>query len=424
MKKIITIVSVLLLVFGLASCDILDHYPHDSVSRDNVSTEDLELLYTGLYQYSQYKPGFEGYFQCDMAGGDFFRGGGSIWPDAKSWIKDCILPTSGWTSVAYLGHYSWLYQVNSFIYSAKNAEQNVKVKEMLGIAYFFRALIYYNLTSKYREVPILREPTNNAIAKSSEEECWAFVNENIDNAISMCPSYTTKNFVSVQAAKALKARSLLAQGKKKEAAQYAEELITDPLFNLDDFDKIFRGKTNTEEIFTFANIKEERGITFAGEFLQPATIYVPTPQMIALYTPNDKRSEVSITQDSDEMVFNKYISKTTSDPIIVFRLAEMYLISAEGRGLADGGLKRLNELRAFRGLGNVSPTPTTEEQLLDAVIAERRVELFGEGFRWFDLVRTGKYVDTVGLEEKYTVFPLPQREIDLNTKLIQNDLWK
>ena len=424
MKKTIKIISTLALVFGLASCDILDQYPHNAVSRDNVSTEDLELLCTGLYHYSQYKPGFEGYFQGDMAGGDFFRGGGSVWPDAKSWIKDCILTTSGWTSVAYLGYYSWLYQVNSFIYSAKGSEQNSKVKEMLGVAYFFRALIYYNLTSKYREVPILREPTNDAIAKSSEGECWAFVNENVDNAIAMCPIYTSKNFVSVQAAKALKARALLAQGRNKEAALYAEELITDPLFKLDDFDKIFRGKTNTEEIFTFGNIKEEGGFGFAKEFLQPATIYVPTPQMLALYTPDDKRKEVSITQDADEMVLNKYRNKTTSDPIIVFRLAEMYLISAEGKGIAEGGLKRLNELRAFRGLGSVSPAPTNDEQLLDAVIAERRIELLGEGFRWFDLVRTGKYTATTELEEKYTVFPLPQREIDLNTKLIQNDLWK
>ena len=61
MKKII--LALLTASIIISSCDILDKYPHDAVSRDSVSEEDLELLYTGLYCYSQYKPCFEGYFE-------------------------------------------------------------------------------------------------------------------------------------------------------------------------------------------------------------------------------------------------------------------------------------------------------------------------------------------------------------------------
>jgi len=421
-KKTSILSSVTVAIALVWSCDILDQYPHNAVSRDSVSAGDLELLYTGLYCYAQYKPCFEGYFQNDMAGGDFFRGGGSTWPDAPSWIKDCILPTSGWSGTPYNGYYSWLYQVNSFILIAKQADQTDKVREMLGTAFFFRGLIYYNLTTKYREVPILREPTNEAPEKSSEEDCWDFVNENINDALSLCPLYSTKNYVSVQAAKALAARACLAQGKKAEAARYAEELIEDPLFSLDEFEKIFRGIKNGEEIFTFSNMKEENGITFAGNFLQPATTYVPTPEMIARYESEDKRAEISVMRDGDQTVLNKFISKTTTDPIIVFRLAEMYLISAECKGLEGGGLERLNELRAFRGLKPVNPK--NEEEMLDAVLNERSLEFLGEGFRWYDLVRTGRYTKATGLPEKYTVFPLPQRELDLNGKLVQHELWR
>lgn len=425
MGKKLSILSCLTVSIALIwSCDILDQYPHNAVSRDSVSSEDIELLYTGLYCYAQYKPCFEGYFQNDMAGGDFFRGGGSTWPDAPSWIKDCIIPTGGWISNAYNGYYSWLYQVNNFIIAAQQPAQTDNIREMLGCAYFFRALIYYNLTTKYREVPILRQPTNEAVMKSPEADCWAFVNENLENALSMCPLYTTKNYVSIQAAKALAARSYLAQGRKEEAAAFAEELINDPLFSLADFDKIFRGVNNSEEIFTYSNLKEEKGITFAGNFLQPATTYVPTPEMIALYESEDNRASISVTQDGDQTVLNKFISKTTTDPIIVFRLAEMYLISAEGKGISSGGLERLNELRKFRGLGPVSPAPVTDAELLDAILKERRLEFLGEGFRWYDLVRTGKYTEQTGLPEKYTVFPLPQREIDLNDNLEQHELWK
>lgn len=423
MKKII--LALLTASIIISSCDILDKYPHDAVSRDSVSEEDLELLYTGLYCYSQYKPGFEGYFQNDMTGGDFFRGGGSVWPDAPSWIKDFFLPTNGWIQVPYTGYYALLYQINSFIEVAEKAPQSDKVRQMLGVAYYFRALDYYNIVTKYRIAPLMRVTSNDPQPNSTEEALWAFVNEDLEKALAMCPEYSTKYYVSLQAAKALAARAYIAQGKKAEAAKLADDLIADPLFALDDFSKIFRGEANSEVIFTFANLPEENGIKFAGEFLQPATIYVPVPEVIALFKDDDKRKSISITVDGSETVLNKYINKSSSDPIIISRLAEMYLISAEGKGLNGGGLARLNELRRARGLQDLSPAPKNEEEFIDAILAERRLEFLGEGFRWYDLVRTGRYMKTTGLPEKYTVFPIPQRQLDLNTvNLQQNDLWK
>ena len=423
MKKII--LALLTASIIISSCDILDKYPHDAVSRDSVSEEDLELLYTGLYCYSQYKPGFEGYFQNDMTGGDFFRGGGSVWPDAPSWIKDFFLPTNGWIQVPYTGYYALLYQINSFIEVAEKAAQTDKVRQMLGVAYYFRALDYYNIVTKYRIAPLMRVTSNDPQPNSTEEALWAFVNEDLEKALAMCPEYSTKYYVSLQAAKALAARAYIAQGKKAEAAKLADELIADPLFALDDFSKIFRGEANSEVIFTFANLPEENGIKFAGEFLQPATIYVPVPEVIALFKDDDKRKSISITVDGSETVLNKYINKSSSDPIIISRLAEMYLISAEGKGLNGGGLARLNELRRARGLQDLSPAPKNEEEFIDAILAERRLEFLGEGFRWYDLVRTGRYMKKTGLPEKYTVFPIPQKQLDLNTvNLHQNELWK
>ena len=72
----------------------------------------------------------------------------------------------------------------------------------------------------------------------------------------------------------------------------------------------------------------------------------------------------------------------------------------------------------------MTPAPATEEEFIDAVLAERRLEFLGEGFRWFDLVRTGRYEAATGLETKYTVFPIPLRELELNENLEQNELWK
>ncbi len=423
MKNII--ISIVAAALMLSSCNILDQYPHDAVSRDSVSETDLELLFVGLYNMSQYKPTFQGYFQNDITGGDFVGGGSTIYPDAQTMIKNFVHPSVNWMNGPYTGYYALLYQINVFIALAQSAEQTDNVKEMLGVAYYFRALTYYNLTSKYREVPLMRVTSTEALPKSSEAECWALVNEDIQNAIAMCPTYTTKNYVSVQAAKALAARIYLAQGNKELAGAYADELMGDPLFELsENFDALFRRGDNKEEIFTFSNLTEDNGIAFAGNFVQPATTYVPSPAVIALYSASDRRADMSAYQDGDETILNKYVSKSTSDPIIISRLAEMYLISAECKGLAGGGLEILNSLRAVRGLGAVSPAPKNEEEFIDAILAERRLEFLGEGFRWFDLVRTGRLTTTLGLDEKYTVFPLPTRELDLNGNLKQHILWQ
>ncbi len=429
MKKIIYILMTAAFVLeGFVSCNVLDQYPHNAVSRDNLTEDDLELLYTGLYCYSQYKPAFEGYFQNDMAGGDFTRGSGATFATPALWIRDAVLPTSGWSATPWAGYYSWLYQVNEFITAAQEKADDPDVREMLGGAYFFRGLIYYNLVSKYRNVQILRQATNEPVANTNEAEGWAFVEENLDNAVNMCANFVNKNYVSVQAAKALLARTKLAQGKKTEAANLAVELINDPAFELEDFELIFRGEENKEEIFTFINSAEESGINFATQFYQPATTYVPTREMIDLYVSIDKRANISITVDGDATVLNKYNNITSTNPIIITRLAEMYLIAAEGKGVAGGGLKYLNDLRTKRGLGPVSLS--NDEELVNAVLNERRLEFLGEGFRWFDLVRTGRFSERFSeakgepLSEKYTVFPIPQKQRDLNPNLAQNELWK
>jgi hypothetical protein len=61
-------------------------------------------------------------------------------------------------------------------------------------------------------------------------------------------------------------------------------------------------------------------------------------------------------------------------------------------------------------------------------LKERKLEFAAEGHRWFDLVRTGKLETVVALakngvtpQSRHYLFPVPQRERDLNQNLPQND---
>lgn len=107
------------------------------------------------------------------------------------------------------------------------------------------------------------------------------------------------------------------------------------------------------------------------------------------------------------------------------RLADTYLLEAEalvrGGGNATRAQLLLDAVRARVGL---APVPATFEN----IIIERRLELAGEGHRWFDLVRWGMAADKMGargyVEGKHDALPIPQSELDFaGTKLEQDPAY-
>lgn len=432
--KTLRYITALLLGMSLTlapGCDsLLDQYPHNAVSSDNLTDDDAQLLLTGLYYIVQNKPTNNGYAAFDILGGDIIRGGASGYQIPYLLVMDLVTESSGFISGQWNGYYTALYQVNNFISSVEKMEASASVEQMLGTAHFFRGLLYYNIASRWGAAPVIKTPTSDDVACSPEDEVWAFTASEFEIASRTCADFSTKNYVSKQAAKALLARTYLALGKKAEAGALAEELIADSNFALEGFDKIFRGVANREEIFTFANLQDESSVNLSASLYYSrespvggSYTYAPTQAAMDMFVPNDERTAYSVDMQGTNNVVNKYCSgEAGTDPLYITRLGEMYLISAECNGLAKGGLQRLNELRTFRGLPAVSPA--TDEAFLDAVLNERRLELFGEGFRWFDLVRTGRLETTVSLAEKYTRFPIPTRDLGLNPLLEQNPLWK
>ncbi|MCM5664021.1 RagB/SusD family nutrient uptake outer membrane protein [Galbibacter mesophilus] len=103
--------------------------------------------------------------------------------------------------------------------------------------------------------------------------------------------------------------------------------------------------------------------------------------------------------------------------VYVIRLADTYLLEAQALG-AQGARAQalLDAVRARVGLPSV---PVSE----DAIMLERRMELAGEGHRWFDLVRTGRAASVLAdrgfTPGKNEIFPIPLKEME-NTQIEQN----
>ncbi len=99
------------------------------------------------------------------------------------------------------------------------------------------------------------------------------------------------------------------------------------------------------------------------------------------------------------------------------RLADTYLLEAEALGGSGARAQALlDAVRARVGLPSVPAS-------LDAILNERRIELAGEGHRWFDLRRRGllatKLADRGFKAGTNEIFPIPYKELE-NSKLVQN----
>lgn len=114
--------------------------------------------------------------------------------------------------------------------------------------------------------------------------------------------------------------------------------------------------------------------------------------------------------------------KLQSNDIVLFRYADALLMKAEAKVRnGENGDEELNKIRARVGMPYRKAT-------LDNILEERLLELVWEGWRRQDLIRFGKFTGAYDLRTPLqgessgytTVFPIPQKCIDLNSELVQN----
>jgi hypothetical protein len=119
----------------------------------------------------------------------------------------------------------------------------------------------------------------------------------------------------------------------------------------------------------------------------------------------------------------------------LMRYADVLLMAAEAlneNGKPAEALTYVNMVRARarQGIPGILPdiTTTNQAELRDKIFNERRHELAMEGWRFWDLIRTGRAGAVMGplgfTVGKNELLPIPQSEIDNSEgTLVQNPNW-
>lgn len=324
--------------------------------------------------------------------------------------------------------------------------------QILGEAFFLRALHYSNLVKYYGGVPLRLTPITDpnaaaAMGRSTEAEVYAQILADLGEAETRITNLTDPdNHATLGAVKALLARVYLYQGNYAQAVVKAGECEALGYTLAANYSDLFNGDAvdTPEDIFklTFTLVQfnlhgyywlSDLLATGAGRFEMG-----PTQAIIDAYDTlsTDARLTWNIAPDPSGGGYvgagqnggsygTKWPSPSGTEDFQVLRFAEVMLIKAEGYARLnqlDSALAYYNPLRVRAAIAPhvLGVDVTTQQEVLDAITAERRLELFGEGDRFPDLVRIGQAQAVLNIQAFQEIFPIPQAEIQVAPNVVQN----
>ncbi len=378
------------------------------------------------------------------------------------------------TSALWGYAYYSISAVNNVLESIPNIEVNSTVSQqqldnIKAEALFIRAFCYFDLVRTYAHayskgadamgVPVVlvtdksakEQPARNTVGETYDQ----IVADLIEAEGLMESSYYRSAFsdpkasASLPAIQALLSRVYLNMGEYQKCADYATKVIENKSFSLWSADQIADPAqtwgvdvpTGGEVIFEIYGITSN---SYDGYW--ESVMYLTYPEgsadcaasadLVAIFDDGDVRGTLFTTDANEasggEMWSTKFPGKGLATPdvnnVIILRLSEMYLNRAEAlaNGATIDGASALGDLNTIAercGAASYTTAGNANIQL------ERRKELAFEGHYWYDLARTQSalsYEDatikrSLAKDADLWALPIPKRELDVNSNLVQNN---
>lgn len=491
MKYIIKILILALFTTTIIGCKKqLELFPEDSIAVEQSfqTVNDAKAWNNGMYSFLRGRTYGIYMFSTDVqadqlnASMDFGNRNGA--PHRWDFNSDDYTIRDVW-----YGYYNALRSINIFLKNIDkirpaDATETANLNKYKGEAHFFRAYYYLNLVLRWSKaydpatassdlgVPLVLEYDPEAKpARATVKQVYDQILSDINSAKTnvAVPSALGSKRITSDAILALEARVKLYMKDWAGAKTAADAVIATNKYPLVTtaaaLSTMWVSDGTAETIFQLsANASTEtvntnsiyQGYIPQSKYYRPD--FIPSKWVVDAFAANDLRKDIYFKLDSVDIQGIKYrniylVHKYSGNPALftgsstnyaqapkIFRIAEMYLISAEAAFMSSGdALTPLNALRTARGIGSTSSTGAA---LLQDIKDERFRELAFEGFRLDDLKRwkegftrrepqnttilaTGTNYYTLSKpagDNKY-VWGLPANDQTINTNIVQNPGW-
>jgi starch-binding outer membrane protein, SusD/RagB family len=488
MKKLKYSFFLLAAISIVASCkkDYLNTAPTDQVTEQTIlnTTSNASIALNGIHRFM-----WTQYFAQDQAGQSSMMinidnlgedlinnatASGAFYNAMYRWDAHRNAD-NGSVYFAYFFYYRVISNANLLINNIdKAAGPEADKRTIKGEALTYRAWAHFMLVQLYAKrydatavpntqlgIPVVLTNSTDGQPRSTVEDVYTQIKKDLDDAIANLTGYTRtyKSHFNVNVAKGIKARVALTMQDWASAATLAAEARAGfPLMSNAQYLGGFSSATNPEWLWG-SIIPNDQGTFFysffafmSSNFSSNATRTNPRSINSNLYnmiTATDVRKQLwspaGVTPPASGTRFPYTSVKfKVPDPAIsvgdvpYMRSAEMYLIEAEAKarlGQDGPAAATLFTLASNRDPSYVLST-NTGAALIDEILTQRRIELWGEGFRFTDLKRMNLALDRTGANHNTSIavtlnvpagdkkweWLFPTDEINANTAVTQNPL--
>ena len=474
MKKQTILFLVAIVVLFTACKKYLNVDPPYAQDAENYfkTPDDFERALTGAYDLLQ--GSFVALWIGEIASDNSIAGGESV--NDSQGLHQIDNMTHGGVNTELRNLMRWNYtgitRVNYIMENKNNIDFTGK-EQILAEAKFLRAFYYFELVKVFGDVPLIVDKRigieeARQLPRSPKSEVYAQIESDLTDAASvLSPVASQKGRATKGAAQALLGKVYLYQNKFTEAASIFDEVRNSGLYSLiADYSQLFTvsNENNSETVFDIQYTGLEGGSYgcliclegnaapgFQGIRQYNGPVYgdgnsynLPTQELYNAFSSIDPRrghtildidAFIAAQPDPGSITYaigagghtgyynNKYIKKqgeiglpdndlTSPVNYRVIRYADVLLMAAEAHYKIGNTLlaqQLVNQIRVRAGIPGISV------QSINDIYKERRLELSGEGHRFFDLVRTGQAEQYIPgfVSGKHELFPIPQVEIDL-----------
>lgn len=484
MKKIISLSLVFFAIFAINGCsdDFLEVDPKESIAEEdrdeNFTPEEFVTGVYGMFNTFQYAFSYLGITEIISDNAD--KGSSPSDTGADKDLLDNLTFSSTAGSISAMWEH-WYKTIGRANYAIAFAEEEGvgDTERLIGEAKFLRAYTYFFLVRTFGDVPIQGEieivdgspivdPEVDLSSRDPRDEVYAYIIQDLLDAIDVLPrksEYPQNDLgrATRGAAQGMLAKVHLYQENWSEAQQYADAVINSGEYGLEpNYEDIWRvySENGTESLFEI----QARGEPIANGVQQYSQTQgargtggwgwgfnTPSESLVEAFDEegDEIRKEATIIFAGETLWDGREVSPSVENPrynekayssanagdsqgdknVRVLRYAEVLLIKAEAEARLGNIGAATSALNTVRDRVNLDPVPSLNQQdLLERIWNERRLELAFEHDRWFDIIRTGQAPEAMAthgkdFQERHNLFPIPENQLIQTPTMQQNPGW-